>query len=86
MQNQWSTQLQPLLDNPLMHGLLLQNISLGTGSTSVNHTLGRRLVGWFVTRKRNGAVIYDTQDSNPMPALTLNLVSDMAAVVDIYVY
>ncbi len=86
MQNQWSTQLNPLLNNPLMNGVLVQNVSLINGVTAVNHTLNRPLIGWFITRKRSSANIYDTQSANPLPQLTLNLVSDMPALVDIYVF
>lgn len=86
MQNQWSAQLQPLLNGPLNSGLLLQNVLLVPGDNAVNHKLDRRLVGWFITRKRNAAALFDKQDSNSFPALTLALNSDIDTMVDIYVF
>lgn len=86
MQNQWSAQLQPILNNALSSGLLLQNVLLTPGDNAVNHKLDRRLVGWFITRKRNAAVIFDKQDSNSFPSLTLVLNSDIDTMVDLYVF
>lgn len=86
MQNQWSAQINPLLANPLAAGQLLQNVVLTVGSNSVDHKLGRRLIGWYITRKRNAAVVYDNQDNNPIPALTLLLNADISGVCDIYVF
>ncbi len=86
MQNSWSAQLQPVLNNVLTAGQLLQNVVLVPGDNAVNHGLGRRLVGWSITRKRNAAIIFDKQDGNAFPILTLALNSDLDAVVDIYVF
>lgn len=79
--------LNPVFDNPLMSGQLLKNIALTTGNNSINHKLGRKLVGWFVTRVRDvPATLYDTQDSNPLPNLTLDINSSADIVLDIYVF
>lgn len=78
--------MEPLLNNPLSSGILLQNVLLNAGDNAVNHQLGRRLAGWFITRKRNAAVILDKQDANSFPALTLTLNSDIGAMVDLYVF
>jgi len=86
MQNTWSSQLEPVINNPLASGILLQNVPLVSGSNAVNHTLGRRLVGWYVTRIRAVSDIFDTQDSNNFPALTLNLTASAPVLVDIYVF
>lgn len=86
MQNQWSSQLNPILRNALNQGLLLQNVQLVNGANVINHKLGRNLVGWFITRQRSAATLYDTQDTNQMPNLTLNLTSSAMVSVDIYVF
>jgi len=79
--------LNPIFDNPLLSGQLLRNIVLQSGANTINHRLGRKLVGWFITRQRgNAANYYDTQDTNKLPALTLEITSSAAATVDIYVY
>lgn len=87
MQNLWSAQLNPVLNNSIVNGRLIRNQTLITGSNVVNHGLGRNLIGWFITRLRGSAPsIYDTQDSNQLQSLTLNLNSSGNVVCDIYVF
>lgn len=86
MQNQWSSQLNPILRNALNQGLLLQNVQLVSGANVINHKLGRNLVGWFITRQRSAATLYDTQDVNQISNLTLNLTSSATVNVDLYVF
>jgi len=86
MQSSWATAINPVLAAPANKSILIKNVSLAIGSNSINHNLGRVLQGWSIIRKRGPANIYDTQDQNQMPALTLTLVSDTAVVVDIEVF
>lgn len=68
-------------------GLILTSVNLTSGANSINHTLGRNLLGWFIVRQRNVASsFFDTQDSNTTPAITLNLNSSAGVVVDIFVF
>jgi hypothetical protein len=78
--------VNPVAAIPLNSGNLLQQVSLLSGSNSVNHKLGRALIGWFLVRQRAAASVYDTQDTNPTPTLTLNIVASTDCVVDIYVF
>lgn len=86
MQTRWSALLNPLLSNPSLQSITLPNIALINGTTQVNHMLGRKLQGWKIVRQRAAASIYDAQDGNIMPALTLTLISSAAVVVDIEVF
>lgn len=86
LQNSWASQLNPVLANPTTSNLILKSVSLVTGTNTVNHLLGRKLQGWKLTRQRAAASIYDNQDANQSPNLTLILVSDADVVVDIEVY
>jgi hypothetical protein len=76
----------PLAQNALLDGVLLTSVALKSGSNTINHTLGRNLSGWVVVRQRASASFYDTQDSNSLPALTLNLTSSANVTVDLYVF
>jgi len=78
--------LNPVFDTPILGGNLLQSVPLVIGSNSINHKLGRNLVGWMLTRKRSPANIYDNQDNNNMSASSLLLVSDAITTIDIYVF
>lgn len=87
MQTTWATALDPVISNPIVNGLLLQEQSLTTGANIINHKLGRKLVGWYVTRMRGvAASIYDTQDNNQTPQLTLNLNASTPVVCDLWVF
>lgn len=85
-QTQWSQQLDPLLSNPANASSILKNQSLSTGINTINHMLGAPLQGWSIVRKRAAADIYDLQDSNQMPNLTLILHASAPVVVDIEVF
>ena len=64
----------------------LTNISLIVGTNQIPHTLGKTLTGWYITRLRSYANIYDTQDNNSNKKTYLQLVSDAETVVDILVF
>lgn len=86
MQTKWAGIINPLLTNPSLNSVILESVSLGIGSNSINHTLGRKLTGWRLVRLRAAATIYDTQDVNPMPDLTLLLTSNAVVTVDLEVF
>lgn len=83
MQSSWATALSPLLKNPANNGSILPNVTLVTGDNVINTLLGRKLVGWSIVRKRSAADIYDKQDTNLTPQLTLVLNSSAPCVVDL---
>lgn len=76
----------PIASNALVNGYVLHQVVLVTGSNSIEHKLGRNLQGWFITRLRGAASIYDAQDANPLPASFLLLQSSADVTVDIYVF
>lgn len=82
-QNAWASQLNPLLQNPLVHGLFLKNIALIMGTNMINHLLGRKQQGYIITDINASAVIYR---SSPFNAQTLTLTSNGGCVVNIYVF
>ena len=87
METQWSSQLNPLLANPANQSSILQNVSLKAGVNNViNHLLGQKLQGWTLVRKRASASVWDSQDSNQTPQLTLILNTSADVVCDIEVF
>lgn len=78
--------LNPVFNTPILNGTLLQNVSLVVGQNTIEHRLGRKLVGWMVTRQRSFAEIYDNQDANPLPTRTLFIVTGNDVIVDLYVF
>lgn len=86
MQNSWKSSIDPVLASPSNSSVILKGITLVVGSNSINTTLGRTLQGWSIVRQRAAASIYDNQDNNPNPTLTLLLISSAAVTVDIEVF
>lgn len=86
MQNAWATAINPFLRNPANQSLILKNIPLKTGSNVVNTLLGRTLQGWSVVRQRASASIWDSQDTNQTPQLTLVLNTSADVTIDLEVF
>lgn len=81
----WASDLNPVINNPIVSGNQLTNISLAVGSNTINHKLGRKYQGYLITGMHGVfSQIFDTV--SPLPALTLVLHSSAATSVDIYVY
>lgn len=78
--------MNPVLALPQTNSSILSNVQLKVGSNVINHGLGRTLQGWSLVRQRAAASIYDNQDNNQTPALTLVLVSSAAVSVDLEVF
>lgn len=86
LQDNIANLVEPLSGNPLLSGIILKNVALAAASNTIQHGLGRLLLGWFIVRQRASASIYDTQDTNPTPTTTLRLTSSAVVTVDIYVF
>lgn len=87
LQSTWAAILNVFIQNPSNQCIILHSVSLASGANSINHLLGRKLIGWRVVRWHGAWVqIYDTQDTNQIPDLTLNLVTGGAVTVDIEVF
>lgn len=86
LETQWASILDPVSTNPLNNANILKNVQLTTGSNTINHKLGRPLQGWYILRQRASASLYDTQDSNLYPELTLVLVSSANVTIDLAVF
>lgn len=85
MQTGWASQLNPVIANPLVNGVLQKNIKLVVGTNSINHMLGRNLQGYLITGMHNVYTqIFDTVSNTP--SLTLNLNSSVAVTIDIYCF
>lgn len=85
-QTTWAQALDPIIANPMTNPSILKNVSLVAGTNVIDHKLGRRLQGWNSVRVRSAASIFDQQDSNQTPQLTLILVSSADVVVDLMVF
>lgn len=83
MQTQWSSQLNPVLANPMTNASILKNISLVVGTNTINHLLGETQQGWCITDINAPATIYR---SMPLNDKTLTLTSSAVCIVSICVF
>tara|TARA_R110002126_G_scaffold197951_1_gene345654 strand:- start:172 stop:486 length:315 start_codon:yes stop_codon:yes gene_type:complete len=86
IQNNTAATLNLLTTNPFAGGHLLEGVVLINGDTNVDHKLGRKPIGWIITRQSAAADIYDKQDTNNLSDRTLTLNSSAIATVSIYVF
>lgn len=89
--NQLQTNIEeaftPLVERTQNDSIVLMGIPLVTGRNNiVSHTLGRKLQGWKLARLRAPAQVWDTQDLNKSPTLSLWLSCSADVVVDIEVF
>jgi hypothetical protein len=83
MQNQWATQINPVIANPVNNVSVLQNVSLINGVNVINHKLGQQQQGWFLVDQQGIASVYR---SAPFNKITLQLTSSAAVTVSIGVF
>lgn len=81
----WAQQLNPVIANLLVNGILLKDQELINGTTVINHRLGRNPQGWFLSAPKGAAVVYQASQQ-PNPTLTLTVVSNAAITTDVWVY
>lgn len=83
MQTQWASQINPVLANPMNSANVLTGVILVNGITVINHKLGRKMQGWFVTDINAAAQIYR---SAPLNETNLTLTSNAAVTVNLAVF
>lgn len=87
LQNNIEQVLTPVLNAPVLDGVLLKEVCLTKEvSNEVEHKLGRTPLGWIIVRKRKDSRIWDLQDTNPQPTKTLSIACSHDVVVDIWVF
>lgn len=86
MQSRWTSILDPVITNPSNNVIILKNVALISGTNIINTLINRKLQGWRIIRQRAAANIYDNQDNNQTPQLTLLLISDANVVVDLEIF
>ena len=58
-QSNVNSSVKQIANSPIIDGVIVENIDVGTGDTVVNHELGRAPVGWIVVRKNEAGEVYE---------------------------
>jgi hypothetical protein len=74
----------PLVNNPMLDGLLLTNINVGTSETKVEHQLRRAPIGWIIVNKSANADVW--QSSGALNTAFLNLQASAPVTISLWVF
>ncbi len=83
LQTQWTSQLNPVLQNPMTNASRLKGISLVVGDNVINTKLGQKTQGWFISDINAASTIYRNA---PFNDLTLTLNSSAPATIDLVIF
>lgn len=79
--------IEPIISKEIIDGVLCKDICLKPNiATEVEHSLGRKPLGWIVVRKRADARIWDVQDFNNNPSRSLSLATSHEVKVDLWIF
>lgn len=82
-QTKWKSALDPITANPLIDGILLQNVLLTNGANTINHKLQRNPKGWILVDTTAAISLWRTL---PFNNLSLNLFCNGDATVSLWVF
>lgn len=83
MQTTWAAQLDPVISNQLVNGLLLPNLMLKSGDNVINHKLGRAPQGWFLVDTTAACQLYRSAPYNNL-TITLNASAPTTAALWVF--
>lgn len=78
------TTLNDIIDNPLINGILIENVTVNTTTTNIEHKLKRAYKGFVVVAMDANANIWVSQSSDKQTYL--KLISSATAVVSLWVF
>lgn len=82
-QTRWASEIDPVINNTLLQGILIKEVLLANGVTTINTTLGRMQQGYIVVDQDAAANIYR---SLPLNEKTLTLTSDAVVTVALWLF
>ena len=80
---QWASVLNPIIANPMTNMMILKNIKLINGATTINHGLQQMMQGWVILDTNAAATIYRSQ---PLNDTTLTLTSNAVVTINLGVF
>ena len=79
--------LEPFIINPILNGVLIKEVNIVSGTTTnIEHKLGRKPLGWIVTRKRADSRVWDLNDTNTAQDKTLSLTCSSNVKIDLWIF
>ena len=63
-QSNVSSAVKQIANSPIIDGVIIKDINIGTTDTEVNHKLGREPLGWIVIRKNEAGEVFESTTVN----------------------
>jgi len=82
-QTKWAQELNPLLRNQLIQGVLISNISITTGVNVINNMLSRNQIGFIITDINAPVTLYRSQ---PLNDKTLTLTASGPCQISVWCF
>lgn len=76
--------LNQLTNNVILDGVLVENISVSTSPTQINHGLGREVRGYLLVKSSANVTIYSTTNTTPKSLLTIT--ASGSATISLYIF
>lgn len=84
VQDNMSLFADALVKIPLLDGILIKDVVLGTTEVRINHTLGREPQGWIIVKKNAAADIYESSSTLTDRYLSLTATATVTASIWIF--
>ena len=86
LQKNIHTALRPLLQLPFADGVHKTDQAIGTGDTIVDHGLGRRYVGYIITKQNADTSIFVSTTANSFEDRQIILKAGASVTADIFFF
>lgn len=83
-QTKWKSILDPVISNPLINGILLQNIKLSAGVNAIPHKLGRQQQGYIIVY--HNSALGELTASQPLNSTNLYLQGSSTSLISLWVF
>lgn len=78
---------QAVTRNPLIDGVLIENVSLVSASTNIiEHKLSREVIGYIIVSKSSDSNVWDDLKAQTKKKLFLNLETDVDTTVSLWIF
>ena len=63
-QSNVNSAVKQIANSPIIDGVVIKEVDVGTVDTVVNHKLGREPLGWIIIRKNEAGEVYESTTVN----------------------
>ena len=84
LQSNVAEYVNQITSNPTLDFRILEDISVSTTATDIDHGLGRPVLGYFIIKSNAQVTIFDTTSTTPN--VTVKITASATATINLYVF